>query len=67
MKLPILLVLLLAAGFGYLLGTEHGRQQRDQILVKIRGGGDDLADAADAAADTVADAADSAADAVASG
>lgn len=33
-KIPLLL-LLLAAAIGYLLGTERGRSQRDVILVKL--------------------------------
>jgi len=36
MKLKVLLImLLLAAAVGYLLGTENGRAQRDVILVKL--------------------------------
>jgi len=32
---PLVLVLILAAAFGYLLGTESGRERRDVILVKL--------------------------------
>lgn len=48
-KLPIALVILLAAAAGYLLGTEAGRSQRDMILVKLgkgEAGGDDATAAA---------------------
>ena len=34
-KVPLALLLLLAAAIGYLLGTEKGREQRDVILVKV--------------------------------
>jgi len=34
-KVPLLLLLLLAAAVGYLLGTESGRAKRDQLLVKL--------------------------------
>ncbi len=34
-KIPLALLLLLAAAIGYLLGTERGRSQRDVILVKL--------------------------------
>lgn len=34
-KIPLLLLLLLAAAIGYLLGTERGRAQRDVVLVKL--------------------------------
>ena len=35
-KVPLMLLLLLAAAVGYLLATEKGRGQRDQIIVKVR-------------------------------
>ena len=36
MKLKVLLImLLLAAAVGYLLGTEQGRSQREVVLVKL--------------------------------
>ena len=35
-KIPIGIVLVMAAVLGYLLGTEAGRQQRDGLLSKIR-------------------------------
>ncbi len=35
-RIPLALLLLLAAAIGYLLGTERGRAQRDVILVKLR-------------------------------
>lgn len=34
-KVPIVVLLLLAIALGYLLGTESGRARRDVILVKI--------------------------------
>ena len=34
-KIPLLLLLLLAAAAGYAYGTEHGRAQRDVILVRL--------------------------------
>lgn len=34
-KIPLGLLVVLAAALGYLLGTESGRQQRDVILVKV--------------------------------
>jgi hypothetical protein len=34
-KVPILVLLLLAIAVGYLLGTEAGRARRDVILVKM--------------------------------
>ena len=41
-RIPLLLLMLLAAAIGYLLGTERGRAQRDVILVKLgRKAGDD--------------------------
>jgi hypothetical protein len=45
-KVPLLLLLLLAAAVGFLLGTENGRQKRDQLVSKIRNRGpiDDLVD-----------------------
>ena len=64
-KVPLILLLLLAAAVGYLLATEKGRGQRDQIIVKIRErrGGEapfESADVAGAAADEPADLAASA-------
>lgn len=35
-KIPIGIVLVMAAVLGYLLGTEAGRQQRDSLLSKVR-------------------------------
>jgi hypothetical protein len=35
-KLPLGIVLLVAAILGYLLGTEAGRQQRDSLVRKVR-------------------------------
>lgn len=40
-KIPLVIVIVLAVAVGYLLGTEDGRQRRDVILVKLgrpRGG-----------------------------
>ena len=34
-KTPLLLLLVLAAAVGYLLGTESGRAKRDQLMVKL--------------------------------
>lgn len=48
-KIPLLLIVMIAAAAGYLLGTESGRSQRDVILVKLGrgdsgdGGGDSTA------------------------
>lgn len=58
-KVPLLLLLVLAAAVGYTLGTESGRAQRDVILVKLGKGpkeeaaGDDEP-ATEAAADEAA-------------
>ncbi len=38
-KVPLLLLLILAASVGYLLGTEKGRQQRDAVVGRIRNRG----------------------------
>ena len=35
-KLPLGILLMMAAILGYLLGTESGRQQRDSLVRKIR-------------------------------
>lgn len=45
-KVSLLLLLAMAAAFGYMLGTESGRAQRDVILVKLGKGpkGDAAAD-----------------------
>ncbi len=34
-KVPLALLLLLAAAVGYMFGTESGRLQRDVVLVKL--------------------------------
>lgn len=34
-KVPLFVLLLLAVALGYMLGTEDGRQRRDQLLVKL--------------------------------
>jgi len=47
-KIPLVLLLLIATALGYALGTENGRTQRDVILVKL-GRKDDPADEAPAA------------------
>jgi hypothetical protein len=51
-KVPLILLLLLAAAVGYLLATEKGRGQRDQIIVKVRErrGGEAPSESADVAA-----------------
>lgn len=57
MKKSIGIVVLIAVAVGYLLGTEHGRAQREVILVKLGRGGNDpdpIAAAADAVADATA-------------
>lgn len=48
-KVPLLVLLLLAAAVGYLLGTEKGRRQREQIVNRVlrREAIDELADAVD--------------------
>jgi len=57
-KIPLVLLLLIATALGYALGTENGRAQRDVILVKLgRKDAIDPVGAAEAAAETVADAA----------
>lgn len=52
-KVPLLVLLLLAAAVGYLLGTEKGRRQRDLIVNKVlrREVIDELADTLEEAAD----------------
>ncbi len=35
-KVPLLLLLILASSVDYLLGTEKGRQQRDAVVGRIR-------------------------------
>jgi hypothetical protein len=35
-KLPLGMLLMVAAILGYLLGTESGRQQRDSLVRKVR-------------------------------
>jgi hypothetical protein len=65
-KIPLVLLLLIAGAVGYLLGTDAGRAQRDVILVKLgkKEEGDSLEAAATGAAEAVADAASDAAEAV---
>jgi hypothetical protein len=53
-KIPLVLLLLIATALGYALGTESGRTQRDVILVKL--GRKDAVDPVDAA-EAVAEAA----------
>ncbi|MGI9611328.1 MAG: hypothetical protein ACR2QO_00345 [Acidimicrobiales bacterium] len=38
-KVPLLLLLILAAAVGYSLGTEKGRQQRSAVVGRIRNRG----------------------------
>ncbi len=52
-KIPLVLLLVLAAAVGYMLGTENGRAQRDVILVKL--GRKDAEGVGEAAGDTPAD------------
>jgi hypothetical protein len=40
-KVPLIVLLLLAAAVGYLLGTEKGRGQRDTVIAKVRRRGSD--------------------------
>ena len=49
-KVPLLILLLMAAAVGYMYGTEGGRAQRDIILVKL-GRGKDPSSADDATTD----------------
>lgn len=43
-KIPLLLLLVMAAAMGYMCGTESGRARRDVILVKLgKGPKDDAA------------------------
>lgn len=67
-KIPVVLLLLIAGAVGFLLGTDAGRSQRDVILVKLgkkEGAGDAVTDAAADAVDAAKGAAEDAADAVA--
>ncbi len=49
-KVPLLLVLVLAMVVGYMLGTESGREKKEVILVKM-GRGPESGGAEEAAAD----------------
>ncbi len=49
-KIPLVLLLLIAGAVGFLLGTDAGRAQRDVILVKLGRGPKGEPDAADASA-----------------
>ena len=63
MKVFIILFLAVLAGaVGYLMGTEGGRKQRDQLIARVR---KDSGSAADAVKDAAAQAGDAVADAVA--
>jgi hypothetical protein len=62
-KLPPLLLILIAAALGYLFGTEQGRAQRDALLDKLRNEQDTIEDALDAAEDALDAAADALGDA----
>ena len=63
-KIPLVLLLLIATAVGYALGTENGRAQRDAMLTKMgRKDAIDPVGAAESAAETVADAAADAVDA----
>lgn len=68
-KVPLVLLLLLAAAVGYLLGTEKGRGQRDEVLAKIRErkAGDALVETAEEAAADVVDVTERVAEAAAEG
>ncbi len=62
-KVPVILLILMAAAIGYLLGTESGRTRRDELLVRFRGTADDLEDAVADAADEVSGAVEDVAEA----
>lgn len=64
MKLKALLLLILAVLVGYVLGTENGRRQRDEIIRRVRREAplDEALEAASGVADRVVDGAASAAD-----
>ena len=64
MKLPLGLLLLLAAAMGYLMGTEAGREQRDALIRIIKRQNDVIEAEAEAVAEAVAESASDAADAV---
>lgn len=52
----VLLILGAAAAIGYVLGTERGRQQRDEAVARLRGAGADLSTAAGGAVADLTDA-----------
>lgn len=52
MKRSVGVIVLIALAVGYLLGTEHGRSQKEIILVKLGRGGSDAADDEVAVAET---------------
>ena len=58
-KIPLGLLLLLASAMGYLMGTEAGREQRDNLIRIIRRQNDVIE--AEAATEEVAESADDAA------
>lgn len=62
-KIPLVLLLIVAAVVGYVLGTENGRQQRDAVIVRFRKQGP-VEEAAEAASDTAESVAETVADAV---
>lgn len=53
-KIPLGLLLLLASGLGYLLGTEAGRAQRDTLIRIIRRQNEIVEATTEAAGDTEA-------------
>lgn len=61
-KIPLGLMLLLASAFGYLMGTEAGREQRDNLIRIIRRQ-NDVIEAKVATADDAEDGAEAAAEA----
>jgi len=64
-KIPLVLLLLIASAIGYAIGTENGRAQRDAMLTKMgRKDAIDPVGAAETVADAAADAVDAATDAV---
>lgn len=60
-KIPLGLLLLLAAATGYLMGTEAGRERRDVLVRIIRRQNDVLEAEAEVVAEAVAEAVDAAA------
>lgn len=60
-KVPLALLLILAAAVGYLLGTEKGRGHRDAVMSKIGERRSEVVDLTEDAAEAVTDTAEAAA------